>query len=119
MQEPEKPLKRKDQIAADKEVARNLAAQMQAELEEEQRIARQKEEEANFALIAEWDNTQDMMDADYELAAKFQEEEREELSIEEKSKLFVELMNKRKKHFEKLRAEERRRRPPTKAQKRK
>nr|GEV27825.1 hypothetical protein [Tanacetum cinerariifolium] len=47
------------------------------------------------------------------------EEERGELPIEEKSKLFVELMNKRKKHFEMLRAEERRRNPPTKAQKRK
>nr|GEW90013.1 hypothetical protein [Tanacetum cinerariifolium] len=33
--------------------------------------------------------------------------------------MFVELMNKRKKHFEMLRAEERRRKPPTKAQKRK
>nr|GFA10711.1 hypothetical protein [Tanacetum cinerariifolium] len=60
-----------------------------------------------------------MMDADCELAAKLQEEERGGLSIEEKSKLFVELMNKRKKRFEKLRAEERRRKPPTKAQKRK
>nr|GEV61407.1 hypothetical protein [Tanacetum cinerariifolium] len=36
-------------------------------------------------MIAEWDNTQAMMDADYELAAKIQEEERGELSIKEKS----------------------------------
>nr|GEX10461.1 putative ribonuclease H-like domain-containing protein [Tanacetum cinerariifolium] len=47
------------------------------------------------------------------------EEERGELSIKEKSQLFVELMNKRKKHFEMLRAEERKRKLPTKAQKRK
>ncbi|GJR15400.1 hypothetical protein Tco_0798052 [Tanacetum coccineum] len=33
--------------------------------------------------------------------------------------MFVELMNKRKKHFERLRAEEKRIKPPTKAQKRK
>nr|GEU72482.1 hypothetical protein [Tanacetum cinerariifolium] len=39
-------------------------AQMQAELEEE-RLVRQKEEEANIALIESWDNTQAMMDADY------------------------------------------------------
>nr|GEW93554.1 hypothetical protein [Tanacetum cinerariifolium] len=58
-----------------------------------------------------------MMDVDFKLAAKLQEEERGELSIEEKSKLFVELTNKRRKHFEMLRAKERRRRPPTKAQK--
>nr|GEV52956.1 hypothetical protein [Tanacetum cinerariifolium] len=117
--EPERPLKRKEQIMMDEQIARDLEAQMQADLEEEQRIAKQKEEKANIAMIAEWDNTQTMMDADYELAAKLQEEERGELSIEDKSKLFVELMNKKKKHFEMLRAEERMRKPPTKAQKRK
>ncbi|GJU31232.1 putative ribonuclease H-like domain-containing protein [Tanacetum coccineum] len=39
-----------------------------AELEEEERISRQKEEEANIALIESWDNTQAMMDADYQMA---------------------------------------------------
>ncbi|GKA74743.1 putative ribonuclease H-like domain-containing protein [Tanacetum coccineum] len=51
MVEPEKPSKKKDQIALDEEVARNLEAQLQAELEEEKRLARQKEEEASIALI--------------------------------------------------------------------
>nr|GEY30266.1 hypothetical protein [Tanacetum cinerariifolium] len=37
MIEPEKPLKKKDQIMIDEEVARNLEAQMQAKLEEEER----------------------------------------------------------------------------------
>ncbi|GJX63101.1 hypothetical protein Tco_0296001 [Tanacetum coccineum] len=41
--EPEKPWKKKDQIAMDKEVARNLEAQLQAKLEEEERISRLKE----------------------------------------------------------------------------
>ncbi|GKB56400.1 hypothetical protein Tco_0912586 [Tanacetum coccineum] len=41
-----------------------------------------------------------------------------EFTIEEGSKLFVELKDKRKKHFAKLRAEEQRRKPPTKTQKR-
>ncbi|GJW82308.1 hypothetical protein Tco_0146283 [Tanacetum coccineum] len=58
------------------------------------------------------------MDADYELAARLQAEEKGELSVEEKSRLFVELMDKRKKHFARLRAEQQRRKPPTKAQKR-
>ncbi|GJY11155.1 hypothetical protein Tco_0379340 [Tanacetum coccineum] len=40
MVEPEKPLKKKDQIAIDEEVARNLEAQLQAELEEEERLSR-------------------------------------------------------------------------------
>nr|GEV56305.1 hypothetical protein [Tanacetum cinerariifolium] len=57
-------------------------------------------------------------DANYKLAASLQEEEQGELTIEEKSRLFVELMNKRKKHFAKLRAKEQRRKPLTKAQKR-
>nr|GEU28616.1 hypothetical protein [Tanacetum cinerariifolium] len=95
MVKPERPLKMKEQIMMDEQIARDLEAQMQADLEEDQRIAKKKEEEANI------------------------EEEKGELSIEEKSKLFVELMNKRKKHFEMLRAEKRRRKPPTKAQKRK
>ncbi|GKE12178.1 hypothetical protein Tco_1415729 [Tanacetum coccineum] len=59
-----------------------------------------------------------MMEEDYELAQRLQAEEQRELTIEEKSKLFVELMDKRKKHFANLRAEEIRIKPPTKAQKR-
>ncbi|GJZ47429.1 hypothetical protein Tco_0601261 [Tanacetum coccineum] len=51
MIEPERPLKRKDHIVADEELARKLNEDMQAELEEEKRIRRQKEEEANIALI--------------------------------------------------------------------
>ncbi|GKA17060.1 hypothetical protein Tco_0696897 [Tanacetum coccineum] len=47
-----------------------------------------------------------------------QTKEQEQLSIEEKSKLFVELLEKRKKHFAALRAQEKRSKPPTKAQKR-
>ncbi|GJZ63649.1 putative ribonuclease H-like domain-containing protein [Tanacetum coccineum] len=81
----------------------------------EEKLARQREEDAN---IAEWDDVQAMIDADYELTIKLQAIEQGELSIEEKSRLFVELMNKRKKHFARLREEEQRRKPPTKAQKR-
>nr|GEW19392.1 hypothetical protein [Tanacetum cinerariifolium] len=51
MIEPEKPLKIKYQIMIDEEVARNLKAQMQAELEEEEMLARQEEEETSIALI--------------------------------------------------------------------
>ncbi|GKE11732.1 hypothetical protein Tco_1415283 [Tanacetum coccineum] len=79
------------------------------------RVARQREEDDN---LISWDSTQAMMEADYELAQRLQAEEQGELTIEERSKLFVELMDKRKKHSAKLRAEEIRRKPPTKAQKR-
>ncbi|GJX73950.1 putative ribonuclease H-like domain-containing protein [Tanacetum coccineum] len=74
----------------DKGKGKMVEPELQAELIEEEMLARQKEEEANIALIESWDNTQAMM----------------------------ELMNRRKKHFAKLRAKEIRRKPPTKAQKR-
>ncbi|GJS84196.1 hypothetical protein Tco_0750737 [Tanacetum coccineum] len=60
----------------------------------------------------------DKVETDYELAQRLQVEEQEELTIEEKSKLFQELLEKRRKHFAAKRAEERRNRPPTKAQQR-
>ncbi|GKG08927.1 hypothetical protein Tco_0334759, partial [Tanacetum coccineum] len=49
MVEPEVPLKKKDQVALDEEMTRNLEAQLQAKLIEEERLARQKEEEASIA----------------------------------------------------------------------
>ncbi|GJW15112.1 hypothetical protein Tco_0019245 [Tanacetum coccineum] len=106
MIKPERPLKKKDQVALDEEMARNLEAQLQAELIEEERLARQKEEEANIALIESWDNTQAIMKADFELVQRLQAEEQGEITIEERLRLFIELMNRRKKHFAKLRAEE-------------
>ncbi|GKE32177.1 hypothetical protein Tco_1451499, partial [Tanacetum coccineum] len=90
-------------------------AELQAKIEEEERLVRQREEEAN---IASWDNVQATMDADYQMAQQLQAEEQEELTIEEKSKLFVQLLEARKKHFAALRAQEKRNNPPTKAQKR-
>ncbi|GJU70688.1 hypothetical protein Tco_1262093 [Tanacetum coccineum] len=87
-------------------------------LDEEERLERQKQEEANIALIESWGNTQAMMEADRLLAERLQTKEREELTDEEKGKLFMELMDKRRKHFAALRAQEKRNKPPTKAQKR-
>ncbi|GJR82239.1 hypothetical protein Tco_0153024 [Tanacetum coccineum] len=115
MIEPEKPLKKKDQILIDEEIAQKLQARLNAELEEEEeKLAKQREEDAN---IAEWDNVQAVIDAYYALAARLQAQEQEELTVKEKSKLFVELVDKRKKHFVRLRAEEQRKKPPSKAQK--
>nr|GEU45356.1 hypothetical protein [Tanacetum cinerariifolium] len=45
MVEPEKPLKKKYQIAFDEEVVRKLEDEMKAEIEEEERITREKDEE--------------------------------------------------------------------------
>ncbi|GJU97170.1 hypothetical protein Tco_1326441 [Tanacetum coccineum] len=118
MVEPEVPLKRKDQIALDEQIARDIQAKLDAEIIEEQKLARKQEEEANIALIESWENTQAMMEADRLLAERLQSKEREELTDEEKGKLFMELIEKRRKHFAALKAQEKRNRPPTKAQKR-
>ncbi|GJU87201.1 hypothetical protein Tco_1294747 [Tanacetum coccineum] len=118
MQEPERPLKRKDQVTLDEQMAKDVQAQLDAEIIEEERLERQKQEEANIAMIESWENTQAMMEADRLLAERLQTREREELTGEEKGKLFMELMEKRRKHFAALRAQEKRNKPPSKAQKR-
>ncbi|GJV31145.1 ribonuclease H-like domain-containing protein [Tanacetum coccineum] len=110
VEEPVK-IKKKDQISLDEELAFKLQA-------EEERLARenvQREEQAN---IIEWDNVQSMIDADYQMAQQMQAGEQEQLSIEKKSKLFVQLLEARKKHFALMRAQEMRNKPSTKAQKR-
>ncbi|GKC36327.1 hypothetical protein Tco_1048711 [Tanacetum coccineum] len=118
--EPVKPMKKKDQIMFDEETALTL----QAEFDEEERLAREKaekEEEANIALIGTWDDIQAKIDADHQLDERMQEQEQEqeELSIEEKATLFQQLLEKRKKHFAAKKAEEKRNKPPAKAQQRK
>ncbi|GJS97241.1 hypothetical protein Tco_0804209 [Tanacetum coccineum] len=119
MQEPkpEEPKKKKDQIKFDEEVALKL----QAQFEEEERLAReieQKEEEAKIKLINTWDDIQARIDADGELAERLQAQEQEELTDEEKARLFLQLLEARRKHFAAKRAEEKRNKPPTRAQQR-
>ncbi|GKC40253.1 hypothetical protein Tco_1052637 [Tanacetum coccineum] len=116
--EPVKPVKKKDQISLDEENALNL----QARFDEEERLAREKakkEEEANIALIETWDDIQAKIDTDQQLAERIQAQEQEELSIEEKATLFQQILANRRKHFVAKRAEEKRNKPPTKAQQRK
>ncbi|GKC13907.1 hypothetical protein Tco_1010689 [Tanacetum coccineum] len=92
MIESEEPLKMKpkDQVLFDEQEAIRL----QAQFDEEERIVREKEE-VNIALIAQWNDIQDKVETDYELAQRL------------------------RKHFTAKRAKERRRKPPTKAQQRK
>ncbi|GKD67996.1 hypothetical protein Tco_1322086 [Tanacetum coccineum] len=89
MVEPEEPIKKKDQIRLDEE----LAFKLQAEEEKEERLTREK-------------------------LKKLQAQEQEELSDAEKATLFVQLLEKRRKHFAAKRAEAKRNIPPTKSQQR-
>ncbi|GKB47616.1 hypothetical protein Tco_0898369 [Tanacetum coccineum] len=71
IEEPVKPMKKKDLIRLDEEVALKL----QAKFDEEERLAREKakkEKEANIALIETWDDIQAKIDADHQLAERLQ-----------------------------------------------
>ncbi|GJW22962.1 hypothetical protein Tco_0033584 [Tanacetum coccineum] len=72
VEEPTK-MKKKDQISFDEQEAIRL----QAEFEEEVRLAREIDE-ANVALIEEWNDIQAKIETDYELAQRLQAEEQEE-----------------------------------------
>ncbi|GJW73500.1 hypothetical protein Tco_0132870 [Tanacetum coccineum] len=111
----EEPMKKKVQIM----LAEETALKLQAEFDEEERLAREKtekEKEANIALIEEWDDIQAKIDDDHQLAERLQAQEQEELSDAEKATLFQQLLEKRRKHFAAKRAKEKRNKPPIKAQ---
>nr|GEW12935.1 retrovirus-related Pol polyprotein from transposon TNT 1-94 [Tanacetum cinerariifolium] len=95
-------LKKKDQIRLDEEVTLKLQVELQAEFEEEQRLARekaQKELEASIALIETWDDVHAKIDADYQMIERLQAEEQQELTDEEKATLFMKFLKKRRKFF--------------------
>ncbi|GKG02512.1 hypothetical protein Tco_0310148, partial [Tanacetum coccineum] len=121
MQEPSKstltislqlPSQVKSQGSKDKEALR-----LQVEFHEEDRLAREKAQQVEESNIT-WDDIQVRIDADYQLAERLQAQEQHELTIEEKSTLFQQLLKKRRKFFATKRAEEKRNRPPIRAQQR-
>ncbi|GJW46152.1 hypothetical protein Tco_0077798 [Tanacetum coccineum] len=114
VEEHVKTMKKKDLIRLDEEIASKL----QAEFDEEERLARENDE-ANVALTKDWDDIQAKIEADHELAQRLQAEEQEELSVEEKGTLFQQLLEKIRKHFATKSAKEKRSKPPTQAQQRK
>nr|GEV39992.1 hypothetical protein [Tanacetum cinerariifolium] len=87
------------------------------EEEEKERIYREKAQQIKEVNIA-WDDAQAKIDADYELAQRLQAEEQKELTDAVKAKLFMQFLEKRKKLCAAKRDEEKRNRPPTRAQQR-
>ncbi|GJR42885.1 hypothetical protein Tco_1310988 [Tanacetum coccineum] len=69
-------------------------------------------------LVSAAEEKQAKVEADYQLAQRLQAQEQEELTDEEKVRLFVQFLEQRRKHFAAKRAEEKRNRPPTRAQQR-
>ncbi|GJT07565.1 hypothetical protein Tco_0842027 [Tanacetum coccineum] len=94
MVEQVKPVKRLEQMRLDKE----LAFKLQAKEKEEERHARKKTQQIEEANIA-WDDVQAKIEADYQLAQRLQAQEQEELTDEEKARLFVQFLEQRIKHF--------------------
>ncbi|GJT90123.1 putative ribonuclease H-like domain-containing protein [Tanacetum coccineum] len=84
-------MKKKDQISYDQQEAMRLQAE---------------------------NDIQAKIEADQLLAERLQAREQKELTIEERVKMFQQLLEKRRKFFAAKRAEEKRNRPPTKAQQR-
>ncbi|GJX83409.1 hypothetical protein Tco_0332890 [Tanacetum coccineum] len=70
----------------------------ETEEEEQARLVREKTKKVEEANIS-WDNVQAMIEADRLLAERLQGREQEELTDEEKARLFVEFLEKRKKHY--------------------
>nr|GEU31811.1 ribonuclease H-like domain-containing protein [Tanacetum cinerariifolium] len=70
--ESEMPMKKKDQISLDKE----LAFKLQAKEEEEERLAREKAQRIKKVNI-DWDDVQAKIEANFKLAQRLQEEEQE------------------------------------------
>ncbi|GKF37487.1 hypothetical protein Tco_0114245, partial [Tanacetum coccineum] len=88
IQEPEQvcggtSMKRLEQMRLDEK----LAFKLQAE-EEEERLAREKAHQTEEANIA-WDDVHAKIKANYQLAQRLQAQEQEDLTDEEKARLFV------------------------------
>ncbi|GJZ27091.1 hypothetical protein Tco_0571344 [Tanacetum coccineum] len=112
--EPIKKMSKKDLLRLDEELAFKLKAEKE---EEEERLAREKAQQIEEVNIA-WDDVQAKIEADYQLAQRLQAQEQEELTDEEKARLFVQFLEQRRKHFTAKRLEEKRNRPSTRAQQR-
>nr|GEW59717.1 ribonuclease H-like domain, reverse transcriptase, RNA-dependent DNA polymerase [Tanacetum cinerariifolium] len=116
MAKPERPMKRKDQIDHDAKVARIMQEQWQAQVDEEERLRKEREEEASMAAIAElYDEVQAQMDVDHELATRMTYEEQEKYTVEERSKMLAEFFENGKKQLAVEREEAIRNKPPIKS----
>ncbi|GJW59217.1 hypothetical protein Tco_0105948 [Tanacetum coccineum] len=122
MVEPDPPvkIKRSDQgdlqLQADAELAQLLHQEELAQVERRQRERAAQEEASIAALYEEYDTIQASIDADALFAARLQQEEREQFTIEERAQFLVETIAAQRKFRAAQRAAEIRSKPPTKTQ---
>ncbi|GJS19541.1 hypothetical protein Tco_0448173 [Tanacetum coccineum] len=115
--EPAKKLKKSDldaaQLAMDEEVARQVNAELQAELERERVAA---EEATQAVLASEFDEIQARMNADTLLAERLQEAEMEQFTVEQRAKFLHDTIVAQRKFLAEQRAVAIRSKPLTKTQ---
>ncbi|GJX74666.1 putative ribonuclease H-like domain-containing protein [Tanacetum coccineum] len=122
MVEPDPPvkIKRSDQgdlqLQADAELAQLLHQEELAQVERRQRERAAQEEASIAALYEEYDTIQASIDADALFAARLQQEEREQFTIEERAQFLVETIAAQRKFRAAQRAVKIRSKPPTKTQ---
>ncbi|GJT65638.1 ribonuclease H-like domain-containing protein, partial [Tanacetum coccineum] len=119
LQETESVEKTKKKVQGDAQMERDaeVALRLQAELDEELRVERERQEEASKVAIAKmFDEVQARMDADYELAARMTQEEQEKYTIKERARLLAKFFERIKKQLAAERVESIRNKPPTKTQ---
>ncbi|GJX62612.1 hypothetical protein Tco_0295512 [Tanacetum coccineum] len=100
-------------LANNEEVARKVQGEWEAE-EEKKNLA--KEEATKAALIMDYDDIQARMEADRLLAARLQEEERENFTIEERAKFLHDTIAAQRKFLAQQRSKAIRNKPPTRNQ---
>ncbi|GJR97964.1 hypothetical protein Tco_0270138 [Tanacetum coccineum] len=94
--------KTKKMVQGDAQIERDaeVALRLQAELDAELKVERERQEEASKVAIAEmFDEVQARIDADYELAARMTQKEQGKYTIEERSRLLAEFFERRKKQL--------------------
>ncbi|GJX47424.1 hypothetical protein Tco_0272614 [Tanacetum coccineum] len=118
--DPSVKIKRSDQgdlqVQSDAELAQLLHQEELAELERRQKERERQEKASMDAIYEEYDTIQANIDADTLFAAKLQQEEREQFTIEERAQFLVETIAAQRKFRAAQRAAEIRSKPPTKTQ---
>ncbi|GJZ54351.1 hypothetical protein Tco_0609236 [Tanacetum coccineum] len=101
------------QLVGDEELARKVQEEWEGE-EERKRLA--EEQAINDALIRNYDDIKARIKADKLLAERFQEEEREQFTVEERAKFLHDTIAAQRRFLAHQRSEAIRNRPPTKNQ---
>ncbi|GJX32061.1 hypothetical protein Tco_0241916 [Tanacetum coccineum] len=106
-------VKKFKQLESDKELARKVQEEWEAE-EEKNKIA--EEEAANEDTFKNFDDVKARIEADIILAEKLQEQEREQFTIEERAKFLHDTIAAQRKFLAQQRSQAIRNKPPTKNQ---